>query len=88
MRIKSGFVASFHPNQIENASKLATVPVFSTPNSQQIGENWRIRLAGEDASVMAQKLKTGVRSQSAADLVKLPEQPLSPSLWPSPTPLA
>jgi hypothetical protein len=32
-------VASFRPTQIENASKLATVPAILTPNSQRIREN-------------------------------------------------
>jgi hypothetical protein len=37
----AGSVASFCPNQIENAPKLATVPVFSGVNSQRIRENWQ-----------------------------------------------
>ena len=34
-------VASFCLQQIENVAKLATVPVFLPPNSQQTGENWQ-----------------------------------------------
>lgn len=38
---KTGCVAGFCPNQIENAPKVATVPVFSGVNSQQIHYNWQ-----------------------------------------------
>ena len=34
-------VASFCPNQIENAPKLATVPVFLTTNWEHLSVNWR-----------------------------------------------
>jgi hypothetical protein len=39
--LEAGCVASFHPEQIEFAPKLATVPVFLTPNSQRILGNWQ-----------------------------------------------
>ncbi len=41
---------------------------------------------GEYATAMAQKLKTGGEARPSADLVKLPERAVFPSLWPWSTP--
>jgi hypothetical protein len=38
---EAGCVASYRPNQVENAPKLATFPVFLGVNSQRIRKNWQ-----------------------------------------------
>ncbi len=84
-------VAGFRPNQIENAPKLATLPVILTPNWQQIRENsqhlcrsvasfWVSPVNRWGLSAEPAALKLRLRGTPRAGLVQRSQRPEHPEL--------